>query len=359
MTKMYSFDEVTLIPTAIADIESRSKLNPFDENGKLPIFVAPMTCILNDKNYDTFNKYVYPVLPWRENADSSYFNEPEHGWRAISLPEFEKWTARDGKLNPYLVCVDIADGHLQKIYDLVPEFKKKNPNAKVMIGNIANPKAYVECCKAGVDYVRVGIGGGTGCITSELTGFHASLPWLLTEIQKYKTGETWIEESPTVHTEFNYWLKKNNYKATKIVADGGINTIAKAMKALALGADYVMMGSMFAQCEEACGEEVDSYEPIPMQLVHDTQMFNKIRTRKYYGQASEQGQMDRFGYVKGHVEGVERLLPITTNLATFCAKFEEVLRTDLSYNGSHNLSAFIGNVDFAIQSESEYLAYHK
>ena len=76
------------------------------------------------------------------------------------------------------------------------------------------------------------------CTTGVKTGIHASMEWLLRHLSNCKSM---IKDSPKPK------------KAPKIIADGGISTIDRAIKCLALGADYVMMGKMFAQCTEACG----------------------------------------------------------------------------------------------------------
>lgn len=181
----------------------------------------------------------------------------------------------------------------------------------------------------------------SACTTGVQTGIHASMVWLLSEIQKFKTGDIWVTENKTDSIRFDYWLRTNGYKATKIIADGGIDTIDKAIKCLALGADYVMMGKLFAQCEEACGA-VDAFH-----------------NRKYYGMASEQGQKDISGGVHKNAEGIETWVPIKYTLNEFLDKFEAALRSCMSYCGAHNLDEFIGEVHWEPMTECEFKSYYK
>lgn len=323
MDKMYSLNEIALLPSDHpVDINSRSEVNPFTGNNKLPIFVSPMTCIIGPDNFKTFkDSKVTPILPRRIQLDVS-----ENDWIAYSVGEFKKGINEGFRSNYALI--DVANGHMQQLYDLVKEAKAKYPNLKVMIGNIANPKMYFYCCKAGVDFVRCSIGTGTGCSTSCLLGIHASLPWLLSEIEK----------------ERDYISTYTDLPLTKVIADGGINTIDKAIKCLALGADYVMMGSTFAQCEEACGREI---------------IKNDIRYRQYYGMASERGQLDLSGEVTKQPEGIITKVPITTNLKNYCNTFEAALRSAMSYTGAKTLHEFQSNTQYMIQSEAEFNSYYK
>ena len=84
---LVSLDEIALIPTIRSHVNSRKEVYPFDENGKLPIFVAPMTCILDKYNYNTFNSKSYAILPVRPD---SYKNKesPSDGWFACSFDIF-------------------------------------------------------------------------------------------------------------------------------------------------------------------------------------------------------------------------------------------------------------------------------
>lgn len=154
----YSLNEICLLPSATpTDIISRKQVNPFDENGNLPIFVAPMTSVLNESNYKIFaDKGVIPILP-RNCTETRDIAEV---WHSYSLQEFESIIDSSKDYNGYHILIDVANGHMRKIYDLVKKSKEKWPNIVIMIGNIANPGIYADCCLAGVDYVRVGIGGG-------------------------------------------------------------------------------------------------------------------------------------------------------------------------------------------------------
>lgn len=312
MDRMVSWDEIGLLPYIKTNIEHRGDVNPFVWGKVLPVFVAPMTCIVNDNNIEDFSKGFIPIMPVR-------YDRPLYSpgyWNAVTLDEFES-RFLDCKDTEWKLCIDTANGHMSKIFDLVWKFKDNNPKSEVMIGNIANPTTYRDCCKAGVDYVRVGIGGGNGCTTSCLTGFHSSLPWLLYEIGKIK------EHNPDCVN-------------TKVVADGGIDRIDKAIKALAMGADYVMMGKRFAQCSNVV-----------------------TGTKLYYGQSSEQGQKDRFGYVKSAPEGIAKWVPIISTIDEFHDSFEAALRSAMSYTDARTLKEFVGEVVWMVQSKAEFDSYFK
>ena len=120
---MFSLNEITLLPSAIpTDIDSRSKVNPFDNNGKLPIFVSPMTCILDNNNFGIFKESkVIPIIP----RGVSICKFDDNSWVAYSLVDFEKSLECD--LNGMKILIDIANGHMKKIYDLVKVAKSKWP----------------------------------------------------------------------------------------------------------------------------------------------------------------------------------------------------------------------------------------
>ena len=330
----YSLNEICLLPSATpTDITSRKQVNPFDENGNLPIFVAPMTSVLNESNYKIFaDKGVIPILP-RNCTETRDIAEV---WHSYSLQEFESIIDSSKDYNGYHILIDVANGHMRKIYDLVKKAKEKWPNIVIMIGNIANPGIYYNCCDAGVDYVRVGIGGGSVCSTSVQCGIHASHQYMIENIKKLSC----------------YY---NNPNRTKIIADGGINTLDKAIKALAIGYDYVMMGKCFAECEEACGETKSEYISLPS--VYDQEK-REIKYRKYYGMASEQGQIDISGGCTKNPEGVETWIPIITTLDAFVIRFEAALRSTMSYTGATTLEKFHDS-EYDIQSIEEFKSYYK
>lgn len=318
----YSLNEIVICASGCPiDIEHRADINPYDDNGKLPIFVSPMTCILDKDNYEIFKKSrVIPILP--RNCKYPYTKED---WIALSLPEFEYLLEDDSlDLNGYHILIDIANGHMQKVYDLAKEAKEKFPNLILMVGNIANEEMYKYCCEAKIDYVRVSVGSGSACSTSVLTGIHRSLPTLLKGIRDIKTK---LDE-----TDIKF--------RTKIIADGGLNTIDKAIKCLALGADYVMMGKMFARCAEACGKVVGE------------------NRREYYGMASKHGQMDISGGINKEPEGIETTVPIDLTLDGFIKTFKAALRSSMSYTGAKTIKQF-NKSKTDIQTISEFNSYYK
>ena len=335
MFLMRSLNELTLIPAPISYIKSRSQCNPFiklsTNKHKLPIFIAPMTCLIDDTNYKKVNEesFFIPILPVSKkyNDSAKLFSNKEYQWQALSLQSINKLKDNINIEECPNILIDCANGNMKKIFDIVTELKEKyKDKITIMTGNIANPETYEKCILAGVDYVRVGIGGGGGCLTSVNTGIHCSLPWIIKECLEVRK-------------------KYKNRKHTKIVADGGINSIDKIIKCLALGADYVMIGEMFAKTNESCGI-IDS-------CCEGTY-------KSYYGQASQQGQIDRFGTIKSYPEGIKRWIKMED-----CSmnQLEEAIiasiQSAMSYCNCSSLKEFINNRYVRIQSIDEYRAYYK
>lgn len=345
---MYSLNEVALLPSKFpTNIYSRSEVNPFTKDNKLPIFVSPMTCIINENNFNIFKESkVIPILPRGIDIDDITIFNPNENWQAVSLKEFEELLSNNVNLRRSHILIDVANGHMNKIYDCVKIAKERYPSCKIMTGNIANPNMYLTACKYGVDYIRVGIGGGNGCTTSVLTSIHASHVWLLEEINNIKDHikvydgiPIYTFESDTSNSSDILELKT----VSKIIIDGGIDTIGKAIKCLALGADYVMMGKSFAQCKEACGKEYISKD-------------NTVY-REYYGMASIHGQKD-LNSCRKSPEGIETSVEVNTTLDDFLNLFESSLRSSMSYTGCKNLGEF-RHSEYMIQSISEYNSYNK
>ena len=209
----YGYNDVMIQPAVVSDINHRSECNPYIEDGMLPIFTAPMSTVVDTQNYDLFyENHLFAILPrnidWEIRKEWIY----EGKWVAVSLSEFEDFICHEANFsqcpNYYhlRIVIDVANGHMEKIFKLSRIAKIIHGNRlEIMSGNIANPKTYDEYCNACIDYVRVGIGGGAGCITSSNTGIHDGIASLLNDINSYKA-----------------YRKANGKFYTKVIADGGI-----------------------------------------------------------------------------------------------------------------------------------------
>lgn len=164
-TILYSLSDVAIMPAAMSSIEHRSECNPYYKDGKLPIFTAPMPCVVN---IDTFKKYehygINVILPRTENIGLR-LSICDKQWCAFSLNEFEKYFINEKVCDGNLYAlIDIANGNMKKLYDISKEAKEYyGDRLKLMVGNIANPETFRRFCDIGVDYVRCSVGSGQAC----------------------------------------------------------------------------------------------------------------------------------------------------------------------------------------------------
>lgn len=242
----YGYNDLTIVPATKSKVKSRKDVNPFDINGNLPIFASPMACVVDDKNFKLWeNNKIIPILPRNIDYDIRIDFLNRSKWVAFSLDEFyELFIDSDDMLNTsnkLYVLIDVANGHMHKLGDFCRIAKEKFGESLVlMCGNIANPDTYTLVCEAGVDYVRCSIGSGSCCTTSSNTAIHYPIATLIDDIYEIKRER-----------------EKSGDFCTKIIADGGIRNFNDINKALALGADYVMIGGLFCTILESSGHIIE------------------------------------------------------------------------------------------------------
>lgn len=171
------------------------------------------------------------------------------------------------------IVIDTAHGHTQGVVTKLKEVKAKHPKLEVVVGNIATASAAKYLVEAGADAVKVGIGPGSICTTRIIAG--VGVPQL---------------------TAINDVARALEGTGVPVIADGGIRYTGDIVKAIAAGADTVMIGSMFAGVEESPG---------------DTIIYEGRKFKSYRGmgslEAMQKGSKDR--YFQSEEEDVKKLVP--------------------------------------------------
>lgn len=235
------------MPEISSMITSRADVTTTDEFGKSPFWVAPMDTVVDATNYNWFlEQNINTILPRKEWKKIEFIPYSSNFWIALTLDEaFELYTESQlhdsifqlkefvGKMiktnGTAKILIDVANGHMERLYTIGAKLKNKyGDKISLMGGNIANPDSIV-LADGIFDYIKIGIGGGSRCLTSTKTGIHYPLGSLIMDTLKV--------------------IKKKKLNV-RLIADGGISSIGDAIKAIALGAD-VMMGKMFNGTIEA------------------------------------------------------------------------------------------------------------
>ena len=322
MKPKFDFNDIAIVPERISRISSRDEVNIYDENGMLPLFAAPMDTVVDMKNYKNYlNLGVNVCLP------RGYISINDNLFQSLSLEGFEMFVEdyeNDSHMFDKLnILVDVANGHMLKLYTLCEKFvsMRKNPNHKLMIGNVANPKTFQDYAVLGVDYVRVGIGGGSGCLTSANTGVHYPMASLIEDC---------------------YEIKQKKGLDTKIVADGGMKKFDDIIKALVLGADYVMIGGLFNKSLESCGDNylfnsIKISQGTAEYVWENLPYFRKFLTKSFRGMSTKDVQRKWNRKVLRTSEGISKKNKVEYTLDGWVNNFSDYLRSTMSYTNSYDL----------------------
>jgi len=217
-----------------------------------------------------------------------------------------------------VVVVDTAHGHSKKVLEAVADIRKLRKHAQIIAGNVATADGAAALIKAGADCIKVGIGPGSICTTRIVAG--VGVPQL-TAVQNAVQGAS--------------------KKKIPVIADGGIRFSGDVAKAIAVGANVVMIGSLLAGTDEAPGE-VFMYQGRP---------YKAYRGMGSLG-AMAKGSADRYfqGEVKDSLklvpEGVEGQVPYKGPVSSIIHQLVGGLKASMGYTGNANIKAMQSNCQF-------------
>lgn len=291
MEKLLDFIDIALYPA-----EKNSGVGKYnfcvtdelDGSNSLPIFTSPMDSIISEKNWKVWaDNGIKPILP-RTSPLRVRLEGCQYIFAAFSLKEVQEnfLMRKRNSSNQFKICIDPGNGHDIKIFEIGKSLKAMyGPQVNLMGGNIGNPKTYGEYCKTGFDYVRVGMTGGSLVnITSH--GFLYPQASLIKDTLGVKNTAL------------------TGLKHTKIISDGGITGPVDILKAIALGADYVMIGREFVKILEAAGTILKKTEGGTLEPVDNSDILSNLSEeelklsgflRTYAGNTSYEMQAKRGG----------------------------------------------------------------
>ncbi len=210
------------------------------------------------------------------------------------------------------LVIDTAHGHSSRVIDAVKEIKKLHPETDLIAGNVGTTAGAQELIDAGVDAIKVGIGPGSICTTRVVTG--AGVPQI---------------------TAIASCVEAARNKGVPVISDGGVKFSGDVAKAMAAGADVVMIGSLFAGTEEAPGEVI---------------LFQGRSFKTYRGMGSigamREGSRDRYAQdateseSKLVPEGIEGRVPYKGTLADMVTQLVGGLRSGMGYTGCRTIKEF-------------------
>jgi IMP dehydrogenase len=317
-----TYDDISLLPDKISDVEHRSDCDTSVEflgtTLEIPIIASPMNTVCGGRMtraladmstlgiVHRFNSIEEQVLEFKNN---DLDNTPFKG-AAIGINS-EMDTLRLSKLADIgvkIFCIDVANGgskmlerFLNSLQPLITEF-----DIKIIAGNVASYETTQFLIELGVDAIRVGIGNGAMCSTSIKSGI----------------GIGQVDAILRALT-----AKKDLNSNVKIIADGGINTPGAMCKAIALGCDAVMFGRILAGSEQAPGEVLK---------------YNNMLFKKYCGSASFAVKQEK----KNYIEGEESLVPYRGDVKKIIQEYKEGLQSSMSYINSRTLDEYKSNATF-------------
>ena len=217
-----------------------------------------------------------------------------------------------------LIVIDTAHGHSEKVLKILSKLKRIDKKIPICVGNIATGQAAIKLYNSGADIIKVGIGPGSICTTRMVAGIGVPQISAIMEVKKV--------------------LKNKNIK---IISDGGIKFSGDIAKALAAGADAIMMGSIFAGTDESPGKKFKDngktykqYRGMGSIGAMSSGSANRYFQKKY---------KDKSKFVP---EGVEGRVEYKGNVSKIIYQLKGGLRSSMGYIGAKNLNQISKNAKF-------------
>jgi IMP dehydrogenase len=322
--KCFSYDDVLLVPQ-YSNIVSRKEVDitsVLDENliFSLPVISSPMDTITETAmaaamsakgglgiihRYNSIEKQADLCRNVQDTCAAAVGITGDYMERSHALVES----------GVQILCLDVAHGHHELMKVAIGNIKHHFGNSvHIMAGNVATKEGFEDLATWGADSIRCNIGGGSICSTRVQTG-HG------------------VPGFQTILDCFTATAKRD----VKIIADGGLRNSGDIVKALAAGADFVMVGSILAGTEQTPGNV----------LISPTG--EKYKT--YRGMASKEAQYDWRG---GHSsnEGISTTVPYRGSVSNIVDDLTAGIRSGLSYSGARNIMELQLRAEFVVQTPS-------
>jgi IMP dehydrogenase len=299
-----TFNDVLLIPEH-SDIKSRDEIDITTDFLGLrlnPIIAAPMDYVINvpvmkilidNGYYGILHRFgEYEGDKYREAQELMWSNRLNYG---VAIGAKSNLNNLDLPIWAHSVCIDVAHGDHSLVVDKIKKIKELYPGMRIIAGNVATASGFQRLALAGADAIRVGIGPGSACTT------------------RIRTGVGYPQLSAIMECAV-----EKKYHNASLIADGGIESSGDIVKALAAGADMVMIGKLLAGHNESPGEHITidgkHYKPYRGQS-----MFNSNGRRNA-------------------PEGVSGYIPMRGALTDTLKQLESWIKSGLSYVGARDLT---------------------
>ena len=315
-----TYDDISLIPTQISRIKSRTEAstscNFMGIKLTVPVISSPMDSVTGiDMAKELSELGCLGILNRFDSSLDSLLNAKNgRGIKAVSIAlNTDMRTVEKIVEKKYMICIDTANANNKEVLKKTEQIKRKF-DVKLIVGNIAHGESLHQLENAGADAVRVGIGSGSVCTTSIQTGIGIGQVSSLLNI---------------------YHIRESKKIKIKIIADGGIKSPGDVAKAIALGADVVMLGRMLSGTRETPGEVIK---------------YNGQLWKKYRGSAS-------FGVKMRNefIEGEETMVAYKGAVKNVIDGISDGLKSSMSYMNCFNLDEIRKTETFAILSNSSFL----
>lgn len=325
-----SFDDVLLVPKFSSiktrktiSLQSCMGISTFD----IPVISSPMDTVSEDQMINEMARLGgFGILHRYNTIDeqlkiASSFTNPSKSAVAIGVTgDFAERASALYELGIRIFCLDVAHGHHENVKNALSKLRSFfSKDVHLMAGNVATLEAFNDLSDWGADSIRVGVGGGSICSTRIQTGH--GVPTLQSVLDCSKSD-----------------------RDTIIIADGGIKNSGDACKAIAAGADFVMLGSMLSGTNETPGEFIDRRTIGSSGVLHD-------KFKVYRGMASKEAQeswRNSFSSVEGISTVVKAKGPVGDIVNGLCWG----IKSGLSYSGATNITEFRSKSTFIRQTNA-------
>jgi len=322
-----AFDDVLLQPQ-YSDITSRKEVSlsaPLDDLNKLkiPIIASPMDTVSEWRMASSLSSMGGMAIIHRYNSIEEQADQAKN---ALAVPDctiigaavgvsgdFVERAVRCYEAGAKVICIDVAHGDHAMVKTAIASLREQlGMNIHIMAGNVATLEGFNRLADWGANSIRVGIGGGSICSTRIQTGH--GVPTLQSVIDCAQSDRDAI-----------------------LIADGGIKNSGDIVKALAAGADVVMLGSLLAGTDETPSETFRD---------RDGRCF-----KAYRGMASAEAQKAWRGKTCS-LEGVSTTIPCKGSVKNVVEELLTGVRSGLSYSGARDISELQSKARFILQSHA-------